>query len=115
MGGGSEPVVSRLPEALQGYLKALLEGLRRLDPEVEVYLTGSYARGDWLEDSDVDLIVVSRLFEGLELGERYRMVKEAAPSGFGLEALTYTPEEFERAKVRSVILQDMLEYAVRLA
>ena len=63
---------------------------------MEVYLVGSWARGDWLLDSDVDLIVVSKRFEGLSLGERYRLVKSLTPPGRSLDVLAYTPEEFER-------------------
>lgn len=88
--------------------------MKEVDPDIEVYLAGSWARGDWLTDSDVDLIVVSRKFKGLNLGERYRVVKNLAPPGYSLDILTYTPSEFRKAKSRSIILQDMMEYAVKL-
>ena len=75
---------------MKGFLEALLAGLRRLDPGVEVYLAGSWARGDWLLDSDVDLIVVSRRFEGLSLGERLRVrgspTSPRSSSGLGVGA-----------------------------
>jgi predicted nucleotidyltransferase len=34
-------------------------------PDVRVILFGSRARGDHLADSDIDLILVSRTFEGI--------------------------------------------------
>jgi len=37
----------------------------------KVYLFGSFARGMWLKDSDVDVIVISKYFEGIEFWERY--------------------------------------------
>ena len=40
----------------------------------EAYLFGSYARGDWLEESDVDLIVVSPGFEGVRWLDRLDLV-----------------------------------------
>ncbi|MDW7978649.1 MAG: nucleotidyltransferase domain-containing protein [Candidatus Caldarchaeum sp.] len=101
-----------------GLLEKLREFSRRLFEELEVseaYLFGSLARGDWMEDSDLDVVVVSQRFRGLELGRRYALVKKLAPKGVPLEALTYTPEEFEEAKKQSVILQDVMEYAIPLS
>ncbi|MEM0024544.1 MAG: nucleotidyltransferase domain-containing protein [Thermofilaceae archaeon] len=80
----------------------------------QVYLFGSYARGDWLRDSDVDLIVVSPAFRGLNLGERYLLVRRLLPDTISVELLLYTPEEFERLRGRSVILRDAEKYWVRL-
>lgn len=105
----------RPPIELREYLEELVEALKEMDQEVGVYLIGSYARGDWLHGSDVDLIVVSRVFRGLDMGKRYSLVKKLARAGFGLDLLTYTPEEFMRVRERSVIVQDALEYAIRLA
>lgn len=47
--------------------RRVLEELRRLAGELGavVYLFGSYARGDFLLDSDVDIVVVSSRFEGV--------------------------------------------------
>ena len=59
-----------VPRGLKGFLEALLAGLRRLDPGVEVYLVGSWARGDWLWDGDVDLIVISDMFDEQDMAKR---------------------------------------------
>jgi len=107
-------LTEEIPREIRGYLDGLLRKLRGVDPHVEVYLIGSYARGDWLRDSDIDLIIVSKAFKGLDLGRRYRLVKELAGAGFGLDLLTYTPEEFKKMKKRSIIIQDALEYAIKL-
>ncbi|MEM1610099.1 MAG: nucleotidyltransferase domain-containing protein [Sulfolobales archaeon] len=76
----------------------------------EVYLFGSYARCDWLIDSDIDLIVVSDGFKSLDLGERYSLVRRLLPSDRGFEILIYTGEEFEQARKRSIVIQDTSEY-----
>ncbi len=91
-----------------------MKRVREVLGEVEVYLFGSYARGDWIEDSDLDLVVVSPYFKGLTIGERYVIVRELLPKDVGVEMLLYTPEEFERVKKRSVVIQDAMEYWVRL-
>ncbi|MFB0503657.1 MAG: nucleotidyltransferase domain-containing protein [Candidatus Bathyarchaeia archaeon] len=48
--------------------------MRKLDPEADAYLCGSYARGDWSRDSGVDLIVIIRIFDGLDIGFRFALV-----------------------------------------
>ncbi len=95
-------------------LRRLVEALKSLDPEVEIYLCGSYARGDWLKDSDVDLIVISKIFAGLHIGARFARVKRLMDPGLSLDTLAYTPSEFEEARSRSTILEDMLNYALKL-
>lgn len=103
-----------LPEKVRNALHVLVAKLvEELEAE-RIYLFGSYARGDWMEDSDVDVIVVSEKFRDMEYGERYAVVKSVAPPGISLEVLAYTPEEFEDAVRRSVILQDAMEYAAAL-
>jgi len=97
-----------------GSLRRLVEAFRGLDSDVDIYLCGSYARGDWLKDSDVDLIVVSKIFAGLDIGSRFALVKRLMDPGFSLDILAYTPNEFEKAKNKSVILEDMLNYAVKM-
>jgi len=91
--------------------------MRRPDalPSVEAYLFGSYARGDRLSDSDIDLIVVSDGFKGLDLGRRHTLTRKLLPPGRGFEILTYTPEEFEEAKRRSIVIQDAAEYWIKIA
>jgi len=58
-----ERVFSRLWE----YLAAIKEAVRELDPDAEVYLFGSVARGEARPDSDVDVLVVSDRY-GDEVG-----------------------------------------------
>lgn len=99
-----------LLDVLRGFAKRLREALG----DAEVYLFGSWARGDWLEDSDVDIVVVSRGFEGLDIGRRYLIVRRLLPHHIGFDILAYTPEEFEEARRRSVILLDASEYWVRI-
>lgn len=45
-------------------IHALKHRLEQLLPEVELYVFGSRARGDFYPDSDVDLAIVTPAFEG---------------------------------------------------
>ena len=93
-------------EGLRGFLEVLPAGLRRLDPGVEVYLVGSWARGDWLLDSDVDPIVVSDMFDEQDMAKRIVEVRCLAPRDVAFEILAYTRREFEEVKKRSVVIQN---------
>lgn len=54
-----------IPRNVIEAIRKFVEGLEERGIRVEhVYLYGSYARGTWLKTSDVDLIIVSRDFEG---------------------------------------------------
>lgn len=67
-----------------------------------VYLFGSRARGTANAESDYDVVVVSRRFEGQRRISRavdlYPIWHEAGGWGIGLDLRCYTPEEF-RAQV----------------
>ncbi len=109
------PEIDRLPPMVkEAVLSLLAKAEDALGSGCQIYLFGSYAKGDWLDDSDLDLIVVSERFEGLDLGRRYLMVESLLPEGLSLEVLTYTPKEFKRALKISLIIQDAMEYWIRL-
>ena len=65
-----------------------------------VYLFGSYKDGTQREGSDVDLLVVSRDFEGLGLWERLGVLGAAAGLILEpIEAAGFTPREVEEGDV----------------
>lgn len=103
-----------LPPEVFKALEELVKALRERCDDVEVYLFGSYARGTWLEDSDIDLIVISKCFEGMGSEERYRYVRNLASKRLSFELLIYTPQEFEKVKKRSIVIQDAMEYWIKL-
>lgn len=64
-----------------------------------VYLFGSHVYGKSFPDSDIDVAVISKSFEGVEPFERLVWLgkiawKAGTPE---IEALGYTPEEFQKA------------------
>jgi hypothetical protein len=80
----------------QAELIAFCEQLRRahIRPE-RLLLFGSWARGEQREESDIDLIVVSRDFA--RLGDLRRLETLGIAAGRALvsvQAFGYTPEEF---------------------
>lgn len=103
-----------IPEEIKKILKDFVVKAKENLGDVEIYLFGSYAKGDWLHDSDVDLIVVSSAFKNIDMGKRYRITRELLPTKISVELLLYTPEEFEKMKEKSIILQDAMEYWIKL-
>ncbi|CAN7488507.1 nucleotidyltransferase domain-containing protein [Bosea sp. LjRoot237] len=65
----SEPAVSR---ALAAYRQKLADSYG--DRFVAAYLFGSRARGDHRPDSDADVAVVLKAFEGTPMGEKMRLI-----------------------------------------
>ncbi|MGC9050023.1 nucleotidyltransferase domain-containing protein [Pyrobaculum sp.] len=98
----------RVVDAIQRFV----EELRREGIEVvAVYLFGSWARGDWLVDSDVDLVIVSPHFRGVPWLKRLEMlarIEARLDLPLSLDVLPYTPEELEKAK--SAVLRDASRY-----
>lgn len=65
-----------------------------------VYLFGSRARGDFRDDSDYDIAVLSDDFAEMSFPERQELVLEKARNVTDkpVEILCYTPEEFKKGK-----------------
>lgn len=69
-------------------------------------LFGSRADDTYLEDSDVDLILISDKFKGTKFVERLYPLHKAWTLPYYLEVLPYTPQELKSLKIkkRGVIL-----------
>ncbi len=108
----------RVPPRVLEAVTSLLRGLRRSGIIIErVYLFGSYARGDYLENSDVDLIIVSSSFRGMRFLDRldlvYRVEWKLDISPW-IEVIPLTPEEFEEKKKHSIVVRDAMKYWIEI-
>ena len=56
--------LSGLPRRVREVLEEVPKLIRERYVDAEIFLLGSYARDDWLKDSDIDLIVVSEVLKG---------------------------------------------------
>ena len=86
---------------------------RRFHPD-KILLFGSRARGDHLEESDIDLIIVSKEFRNLPFRERMIQAYSFWDSAIDLEQICYTPEEFEEMKKRIGIVQQAVNEGIDL-
>ncbi len=96
---------------IEGIIEKYKEELRKLGINVEkVILYGSYARGTFREDSDIDLAVISEDFKDLNLRERLEMLGLAAGRVLEpIEALGYTWKEIELEKEEGFIAEILNE------
>ncbi len=77
-------------------------------------LFGSTARGERLQESDVDLIVVSEGFGSMSVPERQGAVQKEWNHPEELQALTYTPGEFSEVSKR-LTMKEALSNAVDIS
>jgi predicted nucleotidyltransferase len=103
-----------LPKEIERAVARLRSRLTNRYPDARAYLFGSYANGTWLEDSDLDIVLVSDTFRGQSFAERIAKVRRLVPNDVPFEILAYTLEEFERARTRSVVIQDASTYWRRI-
>lgn len=91
-------------------MKTFLEELAERIPIERVILFGSRAGDEYLEGSDVDLIVVSPAFEDVPWPDRAADLYLLWDAPIDPEFLCYTPREFERKRdeigiVRSAVAE----------
>jgi hypothetical protein len=97
---------------VESYLKDFRAALER-DIDLErVILFGSRARHEANEHSDVDLIVVSSNFEGMDFFDRVAKMYDYWNSDLPVDFLCYTPEEFERLKDQATIVRQAVRTGV---
>ena len=89
----TEQEIDRIIEKYKKELKKY-----KINPE-KIILYGSYAKGNPREDSDIDLVVISRDFKNMNLRDRLEILGLAAGNVFEpIEALGYTPQEVKEKK-----------------
>ena len=98
------------------YLSMIIESLKKISP-YRVMLFGSYAWGEPIEDSDIDLIVITndtfipknyeeKMNVYLKVSKLIRKVRERIP----IDLIVYTKPEFEKVKkLNSLFIQEVME------
>lgn len=77
-------------------------------------LFGSFARGEAREDSDIDLILVSREFEGKSSLKRPVPLYMDWDLGYPVDFLCYTPEEFNSLKKKVTLVREALKEGIEI-
>lgn len=78
----------------------------------KMILYGSRARGDALKQSDVDVLLISKDFQGIPFLERMYQSSKLWKYKIPLEMFCYTPEEFARKKKENSYMKMILKEGV---
>ena len=84
-------IANRVRKIIDQYIQALREnGI----PINQAILFGSYAHGNYDEWSDIDIALVSKIFEGNRFTDRGKIRKINLSVSSDLEVLPYRPQDF---------------------
>lgn len=90
--------------------KSFVEDVRKEVNVKEVYVVGSRARGDYLDTSDIDLVIISDDFKGMRYIDRVERLSKYRRAR--VEYFTFTTEEWENPQ--SLFIEEMKKEAKKL-
>jgi hypothetical protein len=91
-----------------------LEKNRKIQIEKAIII-GSTARGDFLANSDIDLIIISPDFSNVEFFDRLRLLrKEWKNLKVELEVIGYTPKEFKEAMMMNTAIREAVKEGIQI-
>ncbi len=94
---------------IERFRKEALPKIVQHTQPLRVLIFGSRIKGNATEDSDIDVIIISDSFKNIPFIRRMERVLKAVRFPKHVDYLCYTPEEFERIKHASSIIEDALE------
>ncbi|MGC8570736.1 nucleotidyltransferase domain-containing protein [Caldivirga sp.] len=100
-------------ESQREMLRRVMEFISDVAKEINiegVFIVGSRARGDYLETSDIDVVIVSSDFRRMNYVERLKKLSQYRRPG--IDPFPYTPEEWENPQI--LYLVQMKNEAKRL-
>ncbi len=118
MAGEVVNIVRRYVEGSDQVVNTFLDLVSRRIRVDEAYIFGSYVKGTWIKGIDIDLVLISRDFEGIPFVKRLDMVNEiqwrAGIRPF-IEVIPLTPAELARNIGESAGLETPLNTGPRSA
>ena len=101
-------------EHLIGELKNFLGKLSKEFKIQNIILFGSRATNKFGKESDVDLMIVSQDFNGMDFFERVAKMYDYWSIDLPVDFICYTPKEFGRLKKRISIVKEALNTGIIL-
>ena len=99
-------------------VKAIKEFLKNLKKDFKinrVIFFGSRTGQDYLEYSDIDLVIVSEDFEGIDFTKRMSLMYNYWKSNYDVDFLCYTLKEFEKLSKMITIVREAVNKGVVIA
>lgn len=77
-------------------IKKYIELLQKNDYRIQkAYLYGSYAKGNYRKDSDIDLLIISKDFTGNRFKDSLKLMKLGRDVDSRIEPMPYRPQDFK--------------------
>ena len=89
---------SKIDTSTQGLIENHIKFIQSNFSPKQIILFGSRARGDHLKQSDVDLLVISTMFENMNFRKRVVALYGNWEHSQNLDCIGLTPQEFEERK-----------------
>jgi predicted nucleotidyltransferase len=80
----------------------------------KLIIFGSFARGNFNEHSDIDVLIVGKKFIGKRFYDRLRGLWLKWPLDLPVDFICYTPEEFEKLKKEVSIVSEALKEGIEI-
>ena len=105
--------MAKIPDRVRKIIDSYLKSLRDNHVPIEqAVLFGSYAQGQYKEWSDIDIALVSEIFEGKRFEDRGKIRRINLSVSSDLEVLPYRPEDFMPA---DPFVREIMETGVKIA
>lgn len=95
-------------------VRKLIKRLRRKMTVDRAIVFGSRVRGNSLQDSDLDLIIVSGDFRGVFFTDRPKSVYPYWKARVPLEVICLTPEEFDEKRKGITVIREAVRDGISL-
>lgn len=104
--------MDQLPTKVKNIVISYLQALGRNNiPIKEAILFGSYARGNYQEWSDIDIALVSDIFEGNRIDDKDKIRKITLSISSEIEAIPFSPKDFN---LQNPFAKEILTTGIRL-
>jgi predicted nucleotidyltransferase len=95
-------------------IRKFKESIRKKFGVEKVIVFGSAARGDMDENSDIDIILVSRKFSRVSFFKRHLGIREMWTLDYPVDMLCYSPEEFQKERKKVSIVSEALREGIEI-
>jgi len=95
-------------------LHELKENLSKTFPIEKMIFFGSRAKGNCHRDSDIDVVIVSRGFEGKRFRDRSLGFYKHWVLDYPADFLCYTPQEFSKRSTQVTILREAVKEGIEV-
>lgn len=97
----------RVENAIKNYIAKFKKEINVID----VYLFGSYAKGNYHNDSDIDIAVISDQFKGNCIEDRLLLMRLRRDIDLRIEPHPFRPEDFTD---ENPFVKEIKEYGIRI-